>query len=257
MRSLQVVFYTLAVVFLSSRQVAAQQETAKNFEFKQCNEDVLVMRVDPEPLQELVRSDFTLLLDDGKARVAIIVQDCSQYWIDGENLGPNQHNHVWVRVEGPEDVRSVVGAQETWPTLTWFNVFTGSTNPRDREARKASGSLPEPIEGLSLDPPEWPRGGRVTLGPAMSYTWRVPSAERMRRLIGVNHDIYERTDDGRLRLKRVQALVNATAVPSEGTLKVLGGVDPRKLIGAGTYPVRVYTFSPIWARATLGDDLPE
>lgn len=250
-------FLSLAAVLLGAGHVGAQQERAKNFVFKECDQDVIGMRVDPEPLQELVSPDLALLLDEGKARVAIVVQDCSQFWIDGENVGPNQHNHVWVRVEGPDDVRSVVGAQETWPTMTWFSLFIGSTNPRDREVRRASGSLAEPIEGLSLDPPEWPRGGRVILGPDMSYSWRVPSAERFHRLIGVNHDIYERADDGRLFLKRIQALVNATAAPSEGTLEVVGGVDPGKLIGAGSYPVLVYTFFPVWARSTVGEDLPE
>jgi hypothetical protein len=172
MRSLKL-FLSLAVVLLSAGHVAAQQESAKNFVFKQCNQDVLAMRVDPEPLQERVPPDLTLLLDEGKASVSIIVQDCSQFWFDGENLGPNQHNHVWVRVEGPEDVRPVVGAQETWPTFSWFSLFIGSTNPRDREVRRASGSVAEPIEGLSVDPPEWPRGGRVVLGPDMSYSWHV------------------------------------------------------------------------------------
>lgn len=256
MKSPEVVL-SLGALLLSAGHVAAQQESAKNFVFKQCNQDVLAMRVDPETVQELVPPDLNLLLEEGRARVLIVVQDCSQFWIDGENIGPNQHNHVWVRVEGPEDVRPVVGAQETRPTMTWFSLFIGSTNPRDREVRKASGSVAEPIEGLSLDPLEWPREGRVTLGSGMSYSWRVSSAEPFRRLIGINHDIYERSDDGKLFLKRVQALANAAAAPSEGTLEVQGEVVPGELIGAGSYPVQVYTFFPVWARSTVGEDLPE
>lgn len=72
MRSSSVIVFTLAAITILAGAAAAQQEDAKNFEFKQCNEDVLAFSVDPDPLKEVVEPDFALLLEEGKARVAIV-----------------------------------------------------------------------------------------------------------------------------------------------------------------------------------------
>lgn len=242
----------LGFQFLAS-PVAAQSERSPSFEWKQCDEDVLGMRVDPGPVQEAVGSEHTIALEDGKAMVAIMIQDCSQYWIDGTDLGPNQMIHVLARIEGPDDVRPVVGAHSTEPTMSWFGLFTGSTNPSDREARMASGTAPERIEAVSLDSHGLPRGGHVTVGPDASFSWSIPSAPQSARLMGVNHDIYVKDDDGRIILKRVQAIGNLVAVPSPGTLEVEGAVGLGGVIGPGRHPVMVYMLFPIWARAILGE----
>lgn len=225
--------------------------------FKQCDEDAVGILLDPAPFRELVEPDFELLLDEGMARVALIVQDCSQYWVDGENLGSDQHANVWVEIEGAGDVRPVVGAERTMPTRTWFSVFHGSTNARGREARMASKTAPEPIEGVALDPPGAERGGRVSVSDGMSYSWRVTSVEPPFRLLGVNHDVYVRTAEGEIVFKRIQAIGNQVAGPHPGTLEVVRSTDPSGLVPAGTYPGLVFTFFPLWARVTAGDAPPE
>lgn len=256
---------TIVATALITARAPAQSEDARNFLFKQCNEQLVALRVDPAPIQEFVGPEFTLALEDGKATVAIVVQDCSQYWIDGKNLGTTQHAHVWVQVEGPRDVRPVVGARLTLPTMTWFSLSAGSTNPRDREARKKSGTAPDLIEEVALDFSESQRGGSVTFAEGLSYSWKASSEKAdaglaaevsSARLVGVNHIVYVRDDSGKLVIKRVQALCNVVA-PHKGTLDVAGGTDPSRLVGTGTYPVTVRAILPIWARATLGEDALE
>ena len=242
----------LLILFLAG-QVNAQSGLSPGYEWKQCDEDVLGLRVNPARVENAVGPDMVLKLENGKAMVAILVQDCSLYWIDGKNLGPNKMIHVLVRIEGAEDVRPVVGAPHTQPTLSWFGAFTGSTNPRDREARKASGTAPEVIESVSLGAPGYPRGGSVTVGPGERFSWRIESAEPSAGLIGVNHDVYVRDSSGGLILKRVQAIARPVAVPSPGVLDIDSDAELAELIGAGRHPTRVYTFFPIWARATLGE----
>lgn len=253
MRSPFLLLPTLLGLILGPPDAIAQSEQSISFEFKQCNEDVLALRVDPEPVEQAVGPEFPLFLVEGRAAIAIMVQDCSQYWIDGEDLGPNQHVHILVRIEGPADVRPVVGAQRTDPTMTWFSLFAGSTNPRGRAARMASGTAPEPIDAVSIDPLGWPRGGRVTLGPDLGFAWSVPTAEPSSLLMGVNHDIYVRDAAGNSLLKRIQAIGKLVAEPSTGTLEVVGTHELGNLIGPGRYPVLVYTLFPIWARGNLGE----
>lgn len=245
--------------------LTAQGQDPVNLLWKQCNEQALAVRLDPEPIQEVVGTDFPLALEEGKARVALIVQDCSQYWLDGKDLGPTQHAHVWVAIKGQQEVRTVVGAQRTLPTMTWFSLSAGSANPRGRELRERSRTSPDPIEKVSLNLNGQERGGSVSVGDGLSYSWNALSGQKPGRLlgmnastglVGVNHDVYVRGSDGRIVLKRIQALCNLVAGPSEGSLFVIGGTDPSKLIGTGTYQIQVLTFMPVWARVELGAELP-
>ena len=252
MKPSQFLLAAVVTIFPFATEVAAQSESATNYLWKQCNEDVLELHLDPEPFDEVLGSQFSMALEEGKARVLIIVQDCSQYWIDGEDLGPTQHAHVWVSIDGPQDVVTVVGAQHTLPTATWFSLSAGSNNPRDREARMASGTGPAPIDEVSLDRAASQRGGEVALSEDRGYSWETSPVARPAGVVGVNHVVYVRDPLSRTVVKRIQAL-GPVAGPSEGTLEVVGGIDPSRLIGTGTYPVSVYSFFPIWARATLGE----
>lgn len=97
------------------------------------------------------------------------------------------------------------------------------------------------------------RNGRVFLRSDLNYSWHVSSPTTpSARLVGVNHDVYARDSAGNAVLNRVQVLMHVSAGPSQGTLEVVGGPDPLRLISPGTYPVSVSTFFPMWPRATLG-----
>ena len=242
--------FLLAVVL--STPAKTESDRPLHFLSKQCNEDAVRMRLAPRPFQDVVGSQFSLALTDGKALVLMLAQDCSQHWLDGEQLGSSQDVHLWVSIKGLNDVRPVVGAQETRPTMTWFSVFDGSTSRRAREARLAFGSVQLPIERIVLDPPESQRGGRVSIAKNLSYSWRVLSLRPPARLVGVNHDVYTRDQAGHVVLNHIQALLNVAAADSRGTLEVVGSMDPLPLIGVGSYQVSVNTFFPVWIRGTLG-----
>lgn len=246
----------LAVTMLVTGAVAAQTSESKtnSLLWKQCNEDVIKLYVNPAPFQELVPPDYTVLLFEDRAWVLVLAQDCPQYRLDGEEIGATHDVHMWVAIEGPQDVRSVVGAERTLPTLTWFTLFTGSNNARGREIWTASGTSSVPIDGVFLDPPGPERGGRVVLGPEQSFSWQAKSAAPFARLVGVNHDVYERNSAGKVVLNRIQVLGNVSAFDSHGTLEVVGGMGPEDWIAPGTYDVEVHSFFPLWARASLGED---
>jgi len=63
-----------------------------------------------------------------------------------------QFDHI-TTADSLKDVRPVVGAQQTRPTMTWLSLFDGSANLQARETRIAAGSVQVPIESVSLDPP--------------------------------------------------------------------------------------------------------
>jgi hypothetical protein len=242
----------LAAMVLLATPADAQSQRALHFLSKQCNEDAVQVLMDPGPLRDFVGSEFPLKLEDGKARVVIVVHDCSQYWMDGEDVGPTQDVQIWVSIRGSEDVRPVIGAEQTLPTRTWFSLFSGSNNPRVRAAKTASGTAQAQIEGVHLDTPGPRRHGRVSLSEDLHYSWEVFDAKPLSRLVGVNHDVHVEGAAGNVVINRIQALLHLCAGPSQATLTVVGGKNPLPLISPGTYPALVTTFFPMWSRATLG-----
>lgn len=196
MRTLSALIGALAIAFPIVGQVHAQSSGPKSFIWKQCNEDVLLLQVDPSPLQPYVDSAFSMVLEAGRARVLIVVQDCPTYWFDGTEIGPTQEVHMWVTVEAPADVRPVTGAERTLPTMTWFNLFTGSSSARARAAWIASGTPSLTIERVALDPRGPRRGGRVSVDGDLRYSWDGESAPPFARLVGVNHDVYGKASAG-------------------------------------------------------------
>jgi len=253
MNALTKLLMALAPIVLLGQPVQAQAQRSLMFVSRQCNENALDLRLDPGPFQEFVGPGFSLTLVEGKARVVIVVHDCSQLWIDGQDLGPAQEVRVWVSIRGLDDVRPVVGAEQTPPTQTWFTLFEGSSNPRVREAKIASGTPESAVDSVVLAPPEPGRSGSVYLRGNLALTWRVPSpAAPSARLIGLNHDVYRRDSTGTVVLNRIQALMHVSAAPSAGTLDVVGRAGAVPLISPGTYPVSVRMFYPMWSRATLG-----
>ncbi len=253
MNALSRLLLILTTTILLGRSVDAQSHNQLMYATRQCNEYALELLLDPRPFQDLVGPDFPLALVEGKARVVIVVHDCSQLWINGEELGSAQEVRVWVSVRGLDDVRPVVGAEKTPPTRTWFSLFEGSSNPQVCEVKTAAGIAETPVDSVVLDSPGPQRGGRVYLNGTLAFSWRVTSpAAPKSRLLGLNHDVYKRDSTGSVVLNRIQALMHVVADSSPGSLEVMARSGVLPLISPGTYPVSVRAFFPMWSRATLG-----
>ena len=134
----------LAAALCLAGQLTAQPGVSdtKSFGWRPCNEDVLSLNLDPAALQQFVGSEFSVLVAEAKARVLIVVQDCPANWFEGNEIGPTHEVHEWVAIEGPRDIRPVPGAERTLPTLTWFALFTGSSNAHNRKFWIESGPMP-------------------------------------------------------------------------------------------------------------------
>ncbi len=253
MRAAGRLLIALTPLVLPGQRGLAQAQRPLMFSARQCDENAIHLLLDPRPIQDVVGPGFTLVLEEGKARVAIIVHDCSQYWIDGRDAGPARDIRVWVAVRGLDDVRPVVGAEQTPPTRTWFTLLEGSSNPRVREAKAAAGVAEAVVDSVFLAAAGSRQGGRAYLGGNLAFSWHVPSlAPPSVRLLGLNFDVYRRDSAGHVTLNRIQALMHVTADPSPGTLEVVRATGVEPLIGPGTYPVTVRLFFPMWSRATQG-----
>lgn len=224
--------------------------------WKQCDEDVLMVSVEPQRLDGLVAPGFELELAEGKARILIAVQDCQTYWFEGEEIGPTHEVHEWVAVQGPEDVRPVPGAEVTLPTMHWYAVYTGSSNERSRDHWNGSGTETRPLDSVTLTSSESAIGGSVVIDEERSYDWVAEPGNPFARLVAVNHDVYTRNAAGEDVFNRIQCLTNVTAWASQGELIVHGATDPSDVVTEGRHALTAHRFLPLWCRATLSDTAP-
>ena len=252
---------SLVMTLCISGQVNAQndQAGARSFFWRQCTENVIMLYVEPKIFEEFVGRDFHIKLYDGKAWVMIVLQDCLNNFFDGEDIGPAKEVHMWVSVENPADneVLPVFGAGKTLNTMSWFYLYNGSTNPKARTYYGKSGILSEPIENLSLSLTPSQLNGQLVIGPGMNLSWKAVPKEPITNKIGVNFNIFRRDSLGNVVSSKVQALLMVKSWFAPGTLEVVGGTDPRKFIGAGTYQVFINAYKPILVRAMLGITPPE
>jgi hypothetical protein len=243
----------LTAIVLLGQTGEAQSQRPLVYSSKQCNENAVELRLNPRPFQDIVGPGFSLALEQGQARVVIVAQDCSQYWIDGQDVGPAQDVLVWVAIRGLDDVRPVVGAERTLPTRTYLALLEGSSNRRVRETKLAAGASEASVDSVVLVPPSVHQDGWIYLSTGLELSWRVPSpAAPSARLVGLNLDVYARDSTGTVVLRRIQALMHLSADPSPGTLEVTGGAGVVWLMRPGTYPASVRIFFPMWSRATHG-----
>ncbi len=243
--------FFLIILFAPSFVAQAQQPSM--FVSRQCNENAIELLLDPGPFQNFLGSDFSLALVEGKARVIIVVHDCSQIWINGEDFGPAQEVRVWVAIGGINDIRPVVGAGLTRPTQTWFSLYEGTSNQIIHSTKTTTGITESLIDSLFLDPPGPGHGGRAYLNGNMQLNWKVSSLTIPKvNLVGVNHDVYRRDSTGSVFLNQIQVLLHVSADSSPGTLEITGSEGILQLIKPGTYPVTVREFFPIWSRANCG-----
>ncbi len=242
----------LTSLALLAPSVVAQAQRPLMLSSRQCNENAMELRLDPRPFQDVVGPRFSLALVNGKALVVVVVHDCSQYWIDGESLGPAQDVRIWVAIRGLDDVRPVVGAERTLPTRTWFNLLEASSNPRVREAKVAAGIPDAAVDNVVLVAPGAGGDGKVYLDGSLALSWRIPSpALPSARLVGLNLDVYRKDATDTVLLNRIQALMRVSADPSPGTMDVAVNAAVAPWISPGTYPVSARIFFPMWSRATL------
>ncbi len=253
MRAAMSVLRALVPIVLLGPTALAQSLRPLMYSVRQCDENALELRLDPRPFQAAVPPELPLALEDGQARVVIVVHACSQYWIDGRDLGPAHDVRIWVAVRGLDDVRPVVGAERTLPTRTYWTLLEGTSNPRVREAKVAAGASEAAVDSVVLVPPGGRGEGRAYLGGKLALAWRVPSlAAPSVRLVGLNLDVYRGDSTGAVVLNRIQALVHVSADPSPGTLDVVDRTGTVPSIRPGSWPASVRIFFPMWSRATQG-----
>jgi hypothetical protein len=237
-------------------QANAQNDApaAKCFFWRQCTENVIMLYLDPEPFAKLAGKDFTLRLQDGRAWIMLVIQDCHNNYFDGDSVGPAQELHAWLAIEGSRDneILPVFGADKTLNTMSWFYLFNGSSNPKARAYYGRSGILSEPIEKASINFTPSLLKGQLAIGPNMGFSWQaVPKAPPANK-IGINFEIFGRDERGNMIRSQVQALLLVKSWFAPGTLEVKGGIGPGKFVAPGTYQVFINSYNPILVRAMLG-----
>jgi hypothetical protein len=119
----------------------------------ECTEMAASFPIDATLARQLVPPEYEVDLEaDGKARGALVVQNCSKLVLEGEDLGPTPFAHQWIKIKGPYEMDPIPGAEKTFPTFYWYVLEDQTTNHKLIAAGKRAGMNYTKIESLSLSP---------------------------------------------------------------------------------------------------------
>lgn len=162
----------------SPAETAPETSEALEIGLVECAQVGFPTGIDPAVAEQRLLDDQSLYLDDsGEARFTLIAKDCSDITVDGESVGPGRFNTAWVRIEGPDEVRSFSESPqvEVNPTDYFHPVLFQTDNAAFAEAAAAFGVPMTLADSMAMDPPgAESRSGSVTdseVEPPLEYDW--------------------------------------------------------------------------------------
>lgn len=180
---------------IDSDQKASEKINVLDLE---CVETVCFIPVDSITAQDLIPKEHKLYIEDGKAQIIFIVQNCSSAIWDENDISPLKKAHIWIRLYGQDTIAPVTGADRTLPTFFWWDYKDITTNKSLIEYTESTawkvtsadsiefsltkyGKIIENLNGNDPTSMEW-----ITIPSDSSAPW------------GINHRVFGRNRNGKL-----------------------------------------------------------
>ncbi len=250
----------LVISLLLNLQFANAQENkySKGFLFRHSIESIIMFQADSTASQRLVGDDFAIDIINDKSVIAILIQDNSVNYLNAKDIGSSKEMHVWVAIQGPRDgeITPVIGAELTLETMSWFNVLGATNSNRIIEAFSNTGLSYHDMDSLDLNILDTGVNGIIVLNEMTTLTWQSGFKPWSVKLLGVNHDVYNKFPNGDIFCNQVQAVVGVKSWRAPGQLEITGDLGLGDVLQSGSSPVLVNAYDPIWIRVNLNVDYP-
>ena len=161
-------------------------------ELVDCHQAGFPTDVDPAAAGERLLPGQELYLVDGRARFTLIAKDCSDIVVDGASQGPGHVSTAWVRVTGPDEVRTFDDAPDVEVSATDYFVPVLFQTDNDGFASAAEDfGVPITRATMAMDPP----GAQTRTGsaedddgdPPVDYRWTASGGSPLPTGTGVAH----------------------------------------------------------------------
>lgn len=205
-----------------------------------CHQAGFPTDIDPESAQARLLDDQVLFLsDEGRARFTLIAKHCQDIVVDGVPAGPGHFNTAWIRIEGPEETRTVEGESPVVanPTDYYVPVAFQTDNADYADATTTFGvpmSLADSIT-MSTAAPGLMTGAVQDPGdPPLSYEWSMDNTNALPPATNAVVHVLEGLDDqGQPLTYDIECLVEGGWFGNPTTITFEEGSALTDLVGTG------------------------
>jgi len=164
----------------------------------ECVETACFIPVDSINARGLVPKEHSIYIEDGKAQIMFLAQDCKTANWDGKDISPLRKAHIWIRLNGSDTITPVPGVDKTWPTFFWWDYKGKTTNKLLKEYTKSTAWNVSSVDSIEFSLTKYGRVVENHNGKShIILEWFTNPTEGAAPL-GINHRVFGKNENGLL-----------------------------------------------------------
>jgi hypothetical protein len=224
---LSVLFMTLAACKShdsGTKKTKVDNSNPKNLELVnlvnlECIETAFFIPVDTGIAKSLIPIEHNLFIEQGKAQILFIAQNCHTATWDENDISPMEKAHIWIRLNGQDTVSPVAGVDHTAPTYYWWDYSGFTTNNAFKEYANATGWKMEPVDSIEFNLKEYGKiVGQINGQSQVIFEWfTIPTNGS--EPAGINHKVFGRNSDGKF-IADISGIIRPVSSGGETRLEI-------------------------------------
>lgn len=164
----------------------------------ECVETVCFIPVDSNTVQDLIPNEYKLYIEDGKAQIIFIVQNCSSAIWDENDISPLKKAHIWIRLSGKDTITPVTGVDRTLPTFFWWDYKDKTTNKTLKEYTDPTAWEVTSVDSIEFTLTKYGKIIENLNGNDRTLMEWVTIPSDSSAPLGINHRVFGRNKNGKL-----------------------------------------------------------
>lgn len=206
-----------------------------------CHQAGFPTGIDPADAQARLEEGQELYLDEeGQARFTLIAKDCEDIVVDGRSTGGGHFTTAWIRITGPDEIRSFAGLppEAVGPT-DYFHPVTFQTDNADFADEVIAFGVPMTLAtSITMDPAApGPMTGSVDDADPerpLSYRWTMDNTNAIPEgPSGVTHVLSGTDDRGSTLTYDIECPIDGGWFTNPTTIEFDPGSAVEDLVGTG------------------------
>jgi len=199
----------------------------------ECVETACFIPVDSITARGLVPNEHRIYIEDGKAQIMFLSQNCETANWDGKEISPLRKAHVWIRLNGADTITPVPGVDKTWPTFYWWDYKGKTTNKSLVECAGSTAWNLNLVDSIEFSLAKYGKIVEDHNGKSqISLEWFTNPTEGSTPL-GINHKVFGMNENGRL-YANISGIIRPVSSGGKSRLKISAD-SPLSIFGTELY----------------------
>lgn len=185
----------------------------------ECVETACFIPVDSITARGLVPNKHSIYIEDGKAQIMFIAQDCKTANWDGRDISPLRKAHVWIRLNVADTISPVPGVNKTLPTFFWWDYKGKTTNNYLKEYTESTAWDVSSVDSIEFSLSKYGRIVEDQNGKShILLEWFTNPTDGAAPL-GINHRVFGRNENGLLDAN-ISGIIRPVSLGGKSKLKI-------------------------------------